>query len=139
MLSINLSLLLFFFSLTLNQIGKLFYKVITDSPFIETSDLDFDISLLLGCHPGVARHDDRDGKVTQSECIVIRNTQAIGIDVSMSHSVVVKELKQAQSFVVQVYVLLLSENLLTAETLSLSRIDHVLLSPRPWAVKHVDK
>ena len=139
MFSSYISLLFLFLSLTLNQIAKLCDKVITDGPFVETSDLHLGLSLLLCCHPSVARHDNWDGKVTQSERVVIRNTQAIGIDVSMSHSVVVKELEQAQSFIVKVYILLLSENLLTAETLSFSRIHKILLSPRPWSVKHVDE
>ena len=57
----------------------------------------------------------------------------------MSHSVVVEELEQTQSFVVKVYVLLLSEYLLTSETLSFSRIHHVEVGPCPWAGEHVDK
>ena len=114
--------------------------MIADGLFMETSRLHSGRLLLFNAQLSVIRRDGRDREIAQDEGIIVRDTQTISVDMSMSHAIVIEEFKQEKAFVVEIRILFLCEYLLTAVTFFITIILRILivLSSRRRSIEHVN-
>ena len=124
----------------LDKVGNAHPQMITDRLFVETSRLYPGRLLLFYAQLSVVRRDGRDREVTQDEGIIVRDTQTVCVDMSMSHTIVIEKFEQEKAFVVQIRILFLCEYLLTAVTFFITIVLHILivLSSCCRSIEHVD-
>ena len=114
--------------------------MIADRLLMEASRLHFRRLLLFYAQFSVVRRYGRDREIAQDEGIIVRDTQAISVDMSMSHTIVIEEFKQEQAFVVQISILFLCEYLLATVAFFITLILFVpiVLSSCRRSIEHVN-
>ena len=108
-----------------------------DCGLIEAADLDHVCSLISNTHLCETWCHCGDREIAQSERVFVIYPQTVGVDVAMSHAVLIEELEKKKTFVVEVNVFLLREDFLTAVAFLIPEL--VVVTCSSWSIKHVDQ